>query len=127
MPVITAKLVAVFIVCGSGATPSAPTDFQRVCIANVFPAVAASRDDCIDAIQAEATQGELNLLKGGFLRTTNQVQCFEPGDGGYSDRELTRYMADDMGAVRSKVNHYTYDGEGFKVVEPKPRIPGQRM
>ena len=50
MPVIAAKLVAVFIVCGSGAAPSAPTDFQRVCIANVFPAVAASRDDCIDAI-----------------------------------------------------------------------------
>ena len=127
MSVIAAKLVAVFLVCGTGSTPQNPNDYRRICVAHVFPAVAVRFDDCLDAVQAEATQGELKLAKGGFVRTTNQSFCYTPGDPDYGDEVLTRHMVDDMGAVASKVLHYSFDGHGFKVVDPTPRIPGQRM
>lgn len=127
MSVIAAKLVAVFIACGSYAAPGTVGPGPYVCVANVYPPITMTTDECLESVNVEAMRAEVDMIRGGFNHTKNESGCFDVGHGFTRDDTLNAYMRGTLRAEASKVQRFKFEGGRFEIIQPIRRIPGQRM
>lgn len=121
MSVIAAKLVAVFIACGSYAEPGTVAPGPFVCSAHVFPPITMTDAECVTSAAAEGASAQQNLIKGGFTNTTYESGCFDAGHSFTNDDALTSYMNGKYNPAASQVQRYKFNGQGFELIAPANR------
>lgn len=114
-------LLAAFIACGSAAEPATPNKLERICVANVFHAVNTTERECKATARGEAMAAENRLMKGGFTKTGSTSMCVPLGSDKVSEKSLTAFMRDNMGANKTVVQNFDFKNGEFILRKKAPK------